>query len=361
MTSANCKNSDLSVSGGRIARLAPFLHLLRPVPTKQGPSRIYVLACAHESDYPIGGTKMLYRHVDVLNKNGFSASILHARPRFRYTWFENATSITYLAKNLLTTADILVIPEIFGPYIAEIGRGMKKVIFNQGCYNTFRGYSFEMNERQTPYLDDEVLATIVVSQDSLRYLEYAFPTSRVFRIRYSIDSRMFSPTWPRQRRICFMPRKKSGDLLQVANILKFRGLLDGFEMVPIDRISHSEVASALRDCLIYLSTSTEEGFGLPPAEAMACGCIVIGYDGRGGREYFDPGFSFRVEEGDIVGFAKTVEHVLNLHRERPEVLTQMGENASTAIHRRYSLEAEEGSIVDAWTAIRSLINMNSTE
>lgn len=35
----------------------------------------------------IGGIKQLYRHVDVLNRNGFKAYILHSEKGFRCSWF----------------------------------------------------------------------------------------------------------------------------------------------------------------------------------------------------------------------------------------------------------------------------------
>ena len=36
---------------------------------------------------------------------------------------------------------------------------------------------------------------------------------------------------------------------------------------------------------IYVGASREEGWGLPPAEAMACGCAFVGTDIGGFREY----------------------------------------------------------------------------
>ena len=30
-----------------------------------------------------------------------------------------------------------------------------------------------------------------------------------------------------------------------------------------------------------------EGFGLPPLEAMLCGCVVVGFDGGGGSAYLE--------------------------------------------------------------------------
>ncbi|MBV1735321.1 MAG: glycosyltransferase family 4 protein [Candidatus Desulforudis sp.] len=40
---------------------------------------------------------------------------------------------------------------------------------------------------------------------------------------------------------------------------------------------------------IFLSSSVAEGFSLPPAEAMACGCAVVATDSGGIREYADHG------------------------------------------------------------------------
>jgi glycosyltransferase involved in cell wall biosynthesis len=36
---------------------------------------------------------------------------------------------------------------------------------------------------------------------------------------------------------------------------------------------------------VYLGASIEEGWGLPPAEAMACGCAFVGTDIGGFREF----------------------------------------------------------------------------
>src|SRR5690349_1908527 len=143
---------------------------------------IYVLCPDH--DEPRGGIRKLYRHVDILNEHGFSASILHKRRGFRCTWFNNRTKIAYFSDIILSNrysqSDYLVVPEIYGPAIANIARGIKKVIFNQSGYYTFLNYSLEKRDLQTPYFDDEVIAAIVVSEDSRNYLQHVFPKLKVF-------------------------------------------------------------------------------------------------------------------------------------------------------------------------------------
>ena len=51
---------------------------------------------------------------------------------------------------------------------------------------------------------------------------------------------------------------------------------------------------------------------------MACGAIVVGYDGFGGREYILPDFAFPVPAGDLLEFARTLERVVTLQMENPE-------------------------------------------
>jgi len=48
-----------------------------------------------DKDYPVGGVRVIYRHVDLLNRNGFDAFVLHHYFPFRCTWFENATRVAH--------------------------------------------------------------------------------------------------------------------------------------------------------------------------------------------------------------------------------------------------------------------------
>lgn len=49
--------------------------------------------------------------------------------------------------------------------------------------------------------------------------------------------------------------------------------------------SDNDIVSILNSSHIFVSTSWWEGFGLPPLEAMACGCAVISSDSGGIREF----------------------------------------------------------------------------
>jgi hypothetical protein len=52
-----------------------------------------IFALTPEPRAPTGGIRAIYRHVDVLNENGFSAYVVHPDPGYRASWFENDTRV----------------------------------------------------------------------------------------------------------------------------------------------------------------------------------------------------------------------------------------------------------------------------
>lgn len=343
---------------------------------------------------PTGGIKQLYRQVDVLNNNGFNAHILHKMCGFKCTWFSNNTKVAYhytilndleklikvdqkphnlvqflkfslkkIAKKIksfridtsadiqIQNSDIFVFPEVYGPNIAELLKGNKKIIYNQGAYQTFFHYDLNLENSTTPYLNKELIATIVNSEDAKQYISYVFPQMKVERVRYGIDSKNFYPTESKKKKIAFMPRRLRVDLVQVINILKFRGVLEHWELVEIHNMNEQQVAHNLRECALFLSFSINEGFGMPPAEAMACGCIVVGYSGKGGKEFFKEDFCYPVEDRDVLAFAKTLEKVIKEYESDNKPFIEKGRKASQFILKEYSMEMEEKTIVDCWNKI----------
>jgi len=88
---------------------------------------------------PLGGVKQIYRHVDVLNANGFDAWVVHRKKGFKVTWFEHRTRVMYEPAPLRKGIDIGVFPEIWGPKINRVGKSIRKVVFNQNAYYTCIG------------------------------------------------------------------------------------------------------------------------------------------------------------------------------------------------------------------------------
>ena len=110
----------------------------------------------------------------------------------------------------------------------------------------------------------------------------------------------------------------------------------------------------MKESILFLSFNHREGFGLPPAEAMACGCYVIGYHGQGGKEYFKHDFSSVIEDGNIIEYVKKIEEITMVYEKNPNLILEKGRQASEFILSNYSIEKEEESTINIWNNILKL-------
>lgn len=162
-----------------------------------------------------------------------------------------------------------------------------------------------------------------------------------------IDSGLYhSPQTSKQRRLVYMPRNRREDAAALLAQLKLRGVLNGWDIVAIDGRSEAETAELLRTARLFLRFSFREGFGLPPLEALASGCMVVGNHGFGGREYFQPPFAIAVKAA--------TSPLLCARWRRPSTVSRLihiradsiGAAASRFVSERYALEAEKQDLIN---------------
>jgi glycosyltransferase involved in cell wall biosynthesis len=339
-----------------------------------------------DKNYPVGGIRVIYRHVDILNRNGLDAFVLHHYYPFRCTWFENTTQVAHevrypdLSRSLparvgrrafrvpgrppqidplpalqLTADDVLVVPEVM-PGLAATAPGVPKAIFNQNAYLTLAPFSLDVEPKELVYAEAVLRGAIVVSEDSRRYLETLFPGLRVRRLHYGIDPEIFAFSPAKKRQIAYMPRKNWHDGHQVLMRLRLTGRLEGWDVVEIADRTEAETGAILRESAVFLSTGHPEGFGLPAAEAMRAGCIVVGYHGYGGREFLTEELAFPVAVGDVVAFADRMAEVLQELDSGSDALRLRAEKASRFIADTYSLEQEERDLLAIWSELKGDAN-----
>lgn len=88
-------------------------------------------------------------------------------------------------------------------------------------------------------------------------------------------------------RIAWMPRKNKALGKQIQETFQNldETLAARCQWVEIAGLSARGVAQALAEAHIFLVTGFPEGCPLPPLEAMACGCLPVGFMGFGGADY----------------------------------------------------------------------------
>jgi hypothetical protein len=303
-------------------------------------------------DRPAGGIRVQYRAVDALNDAGLSAAIVHRRPGFACTWFAHRTRIVAAADVVVGPRDVIVVPEVYGPAILDLPAGVRRVIFTQNAYLTLDSLAAGPAAAGPYRPSPDLVAVLVVSDDSAAVLEYAFPDTPLRRVRLGIDPAIHHPpATPAPLRIAYMPRRRASEAAQVLRLLERRGVLDRWEVVAIDGRGEAEVADLLRGSRIFLSFSEREGFGLPPCEALACGCLVVGFHGFAGREFFRAPFAEPVEDGDVVAFARAAERLARRVEDDPEAMAAAGAAGARFVRDRYSPASERRDLLDVFAPL----------
>jgi len=179
--------------------------------------------------------------------------------------------------------------------------------------------------------------------------------------------------------IAYMPRKNKALARQIREIFEARRLppdvarlAPPIKWIEIAGQDQAGVARLLADAHIFLATGFPEGCPLPPLEAMASGCLPVGFRGFGGWDYmrqawnsglagnFSPWFPLRPAEdtpwqgnGLWTADADTIAAALALAeaaswwiRRDPRLAPALVNARRTAQH--YGVERQRDRVVELW-------------
>jgi hypothetical protein len=173
-------------------------------------------------------------------------------------------------------------------------------------------------------------------------------------------------------RVAWMPRKNKALAQRIQEMFQSRCLHGAdpgpIEWVSIHRRGPDEVARLLRSCQIFLATGFPEGCPLPPLEAMASGCLVVGFSGFGGWDYMRQawprcgqpwtpreqlparpwgGNGFFVPDADVIAAALALEDAVRLcRRGGPELAAVL--HAASATASAYGLDRQALAVRELW-------------
>lgn len=298
---------------------------------------------------PSGGVWVVYRHVAILARHGIDARVVHQAPGFRYPWDTTDTPVTSVHEIALGARDLLVFPDVAVHSVRDIDPGQPVAVFNQNAYLTPFERPAHRADPDNPYRAPNVIGVITTNVDHVRLLARAFPHLDVRRLYLTVDPAMTGEPWRKEPLVSYMPRKNPADAARVVDALREQGAFADLEVRAITGCTHRETAEILARSSVFLSFGHPEGWALPPAEAMASGCTIVGYHGRGGREYWAPGCTHPIEFGDLDGFVHTATVVLDQLREQPGAVHDAGRRAAAFIRETYPAAQEERSVVATWT------------
>ncbi len=315
------------------------------VPAAQARPSTRLLFYVPSFEHPFGGVKVIYEHVAALNRLGFRA--------FTYTPLGSKSGRFWdVQKHELdawnpSAGDIVIAPEVMpADWLREVkSRGCGLWVFVQNW--AYAAASFAMANAAEPLPFDGAL---VVSDSTELSVRRCLPQLPCMRIPCAV---MPSPveTLPVRSAIACMPRKlpEIAAFLRVAWPLAFPDLTD-IEWIGIEDIPHTQVLDRLRQARYFVSLQNLEGFGLPALEAMAAGCLVVGFTGVGGKEYATSDNGRWIADNDGPALLEALGAVVRSERQQPGACDSM-RRAGQRTAGRYSQAAQDEALERTFSKI----------
>ncbi|WP_157935890.1 glycosyltransferase family 4 protein [Paracoccus zhejiangensis] len=320
---------------------------------------------------PVGGAGVLLEWAAWLGQEGYAVGLFSDEPGQTYPYIAHDLTVGYepvvkhrkmawlpLRQRLRTPGywtptpsarnvrpdDLIVVPEFAAELIIRSFPENRRVLVVQAQDWLVNG---SLTRDYIASNFEAVIATSQICSDAIELL--GLPPA--LRVPLAIDRSLFAFGEAKKQVIAYMPRRRGAEVRLIVDALKMRGKLQDFEFRPLDGMTRAEVAANLRDALVFLAFSQSEGFGLPPAEAMASGCLVIGYTGAGGDEYFDGDVGFPISDGNVGAYVRKVEEVVQRHRADPAALDAMRRRASARILEVYDPAGSRAALLAAFAGI----------
>lgn len=316
---------------------------------------VKIFFLASDNPHASGGLKFIYRYCEMANELGYDAAVMHGKPGFgvdnfthnapivfNYSWKKpsrrkaafqtiHQASERLLSKNrevVVNSGDIIIVPENRLFRVHEIFPDTQKIVFNQNPFLAAR--------QGVPRKNVDIIGTLNTSDICLAMSRRLLPEKPAFVVPYWLEREVFKPEKTKKHQIAYMPRRNAEDASMVFNLLAASGATADIKIVPISNMTLDQVAQTLRESLMFFSFADREGFGLPGAEAIASGCLTIGYTGIGGDEFFTRFGGWPIAQQDILTFADTAASILDSYERDPEPLDSLRMKNADAISDHYS-------------------------
>lgn len=326
-----------------------------------------------------GGIAVIYDMVSFINQQGYDAAVVHNNPSAGYPDYPHPVPAYYtrrmwkaywrhagirkkisMAKERsvvgesrldalhLAPTDVIVVPEYQLAEAIEAFPEQKLIVFVQNPFSLIKSHSRATERGLNP--NKRVSFWCGIADVCQRHLE-VLGANNIIYFPVSMKPSEFNFQKIKKRLITYMPRKRPEEAKVIHQSLLSRGKILDYDVKALDGITRREVIESLEESLIFISLLKEEALGFPAAEAMASGCIVVGFDGLGCAEYFNDTTGVPVPEGDLAGIVNSVEQVINEYNRDPARLDELRKYACKLVNKKYSIEEFEGGVASAWSTI----------
>jgi glycosyltransferase involved in cell wall biosynthesis len=289
-----------------------------------------------------GGEAVNEDHVLALRAMGYRAYLFYIEDT-PIGHFASRAPVLRAGKSMVfAPKDVLVVPEPWRFHIDGFASmDVKKIMHCQNPYYLFNGV-----DDVSQIAKKGISAVITCSDYTSGLMQRAGYEGALQTIQPALSG-LFKNTREKKLQIAYMPRKREFETSFVKGLFKsIYPELREIPWVPIHNMSLEDCARTLDESAIFAAFSYIEGLGLPPLEAMASGCVVVGFNGLGGSDYSTPHNGFWINEGDHFGFAHALAEGLRAATNPSWHATLLQQGAATAA--RYSNEQFTSDLGRFW-------------
>jgi len=294
--------------------------------------------------YPLGGPRITNRHVALLRRNGYDARLLLTEVDGDPFFDQTDVKVDLLSPDMvIRRSDIFVTPEPWANFIRRVSQlPVRSLIFCQNHYYLTHGLPNGQSFEEAGVHGVFCCSTVIAD-----FLKENYGLAEVPVVRNAIDLELFHPR-PKVPKIAYMPRKMRNESAFIEGL--FRRRHPKWRDVPWVRIAgmtEAEVAKAMGESAVFLALGRMEGFGLPPLEALASGCLVVGFTADGGREFATPENGYWFDHEDHTGVVDALARALEAFG-TPAAEAMAANGRKTA--ERYSQDEMERDLLNFWAA-----------
>jgi glycosyltransferase involved in cell wall biosynthesis len=280
-----------------------------------------------------GGIVVVLKHVSLLMEEGHDAFVINLRNHGDLAWYGEpgirVFSLDELYRGGFDNIDILIATFWTTVEWLEKIPARRKVYFVQSDERMFyRDETLKAHVAVTYQRDYEY---VTVAQWLVGMLREEFGKSASY-VPNGLDVHRFFPDSPLELKNSQRRRVLIEGPISVA----FKGMAKAYEAVHnldcelwivssdgrpgpqwkydrfFHKVDHTEMRRIYSSCDILLKMSEVESFAYPPLEAMACGCVVVLGDVKGGIEYAVDGENvLKVPTGDVLAARTAVQRLLD--------------------------------------------------
>ncbi|MCW2249483.1 glycosyltransferase involved in cell wall biosynthesis [Azospirillum fermentarium] len=240
-----------------------------------------VFSCNFQNTIIAGGVRTLYKHAELLEDMGLETLVI--TPSGPPLNFKTRAKVFSNGNLVLPANARIIFPEVVseddGLTRTLLSYKVDRRVFVQNHFYCFHGSKVVARHRELG-IAGVYAASNVISRNLWDIFQIDAPV-----VPYCIDHELFKPA-EKVQQIAYMPRKLPADATYLKDA--FAAAYPAFASIPwipIEGCNEEQVAAILGRSTVFVSFSYREGFGLPPLEAMAAECLVVGFHGSGGMEY----------------------------------------------------------------------------